>query len=123
MPSAAHSTFSGLDAEAESAAAVEEGNSEPAKQPSLKIRNKAAPKVDSSLKYTDLCGPAVRPAPAGNRQYCPADCPCRTQRESELQKRKDQMQSIVHALGIKKIFQIHMRSEGTSSVERETEQS
>ena len=48
--------------------------------------------------------------------YCSVDCPCRTQRDSELLELKDQMQFIVHTLGIKNIFKTHMRSQGPSSV-------
>ena len=56
--------------------------------------------MDSCFKLTDLCGPAVCPARAGHGMYCPVDCPCRTQQDSELQELKDQMKSIVHTLGI-----------------------
>ena len=76
--------------------------------------------MDSSLISRDVCVPAVCPAPAGQGMYCPADCPCRTQRESELQELKDQMQLIVHTLRMTKIFKTHMPSEGTSSVGRGT---
>ena len=79
--------------------------------------------MDSWLKSTDLCGPAACSAPAGHGMYCPVDCPCRTQRDSELQELKDQMQLIVHTLGTKNIFKTHMRSEGASSVGKETEAS
>ena len=79
--------------------------------------------MESWLKSTDLCGPAVYPAPAGHGMYCPVDCPCRTQRDSELQELKDQMQLIVHTLGIKNIFKTYMRSEGASSVGKGTEPS
>ena len=91
-PSAPHSPLPGLDAAAESAAAVEELILEADKQASLEIRTEGAPKVDFWLKSTDLCGPPVCPAPAGHGMYCPVDCPCRTQRNSELQELKDQMQ-------------------------------
>ena len=100
-PSASHSAYPGQDAAAELAAAVEEGILEAAIQATLEIRARGAPKVDSWLKSTDLCRPAVCPAPAGHGMYCPVDCPCRTQRDSELQELKDQMQSIVHTFGIK----------------------
>ena len=122
-PSAPHSSYPGRDAAAELAAAVEEGILEAAKQASLKIRSEGAPKVDSWLKSTDLYGPAVCSAPAGHGMYCPADCPCCTQRDFELQELKDQMQLIVHTLGLKNIFKTHMRSEGASLVEKETEPS
>ena len=122
-PSAPHSASPGGDAAAELAAAVEEGILEAAKQGSLEIRAQGAPKVDSWLKSTDLCGPAACPAPAGHRMYCHVDCLCRTKRDSELQELKDQMQLIVHTLSIKKTFKTHMRSEGASSVGKETEPS
>ena len=48
-PSAPHSPYPGRDAAAESAAAVDEGIFEAAKQASLQIRAKGAPKVDSWL--------------------------------------------------------------------------
>ena len=70
--------------------------------------------MNSWLKSTDLCGPAVCPAPAGHGMYCPIDCPCGTQRDSELQELKDQMQLIVHTLRIKNILKTQMRSEGAS---------
>ena len=79
--------------------------------------------MDSWLKSTALCSPAVCPAPAGHGMYCRVDCPCRTQRDSELQGLKDQLQVIVHTLGIRNIFKTHMRSEGASSVGKETEPS
>ena len=91
-PPAPHCAHPGRDAAAELAAAVEEGILEAAKQASLEIRDEGAPKEDSWLKSTDLCGPAVCPAPAGHRMYCPVDFPCCTQRDSELQELKDQMQ-------------------------------
>ena len=122
-PSAPHSAYPGRDAAAELAAAVEKGILEAAKQASLEIRAKGALKVDSWLKSTDLCGPAVCPAPAGHGMYCLVDCPCRTQRDSELQALKDQMHLIVHTLDIKNIFKTNMRSEGASSVGKETEPS
>ena len=90
--SAPHSFLPGRDAEGELAAAVEEGILEAAKQASLEIRTKGAQKVNSWFKSTDLWGPAVCPAPAGHGMYCPADYPCRTQQDSELQELKDQMQ-------------------------------
>ena len=55
--------------------------------------------------------------------YCSVDCPCRTERDSELQELKDQMQIIVHTLGIENIFKTHMWSEGASSVGKEMEPS
>ena len=122
-PSVPHSAYPGRDAAGELAAAFEEGILEAAKQASLEIRAGGAPKVDSWLKSTDLCGPAVCPAPAGHGMYCPVDCPRRTQRDSELHELKDQMQVIVHTLGIKNIFKTHMPSEGASSVGKETEPS
>ena len=79
--------------------------------------------VNSWLKSTVLCGPAVCPAPAGHGMYCPPDCPCPTQRDSELQELKDQMQLIVHTLGIENIFKTYMQSEGASSVGKGTEPS
>ena len=91
-PSAPHSSLPGRDAAAELAAAIEEGILEAAKQDSLVIRTEGASKVNSWLKSTDLCGPAVCPAPTGYRMYCPVVCPCCTQRDSELQELKDQMQ-------------------------------
>ena len=99
-PSAPHSAYSGRDAAVELPAAVDEGILEAANQAGLQIRAEGAPKVDSWLKSTGLCGPAVCPAPAGHRVYCPVDCPCRTQRDSGLQELKDQMQLIVHPLEI-----------------------
>ena len=122
-PSAPLSTLPGRDAAAQLAAAIEEGILEAAKQASLEIKTEGAPKVDSWLKSTDVCLPAVYPAPAGHGMYCPADCPCCTQRDSELQELKDQMQLFVHALGIRNIFKTHMRSEGASSIGKETEPS
>ena len=121
--SAPHSFLPGRDAEAELAAAVEEGILEAAKQASLEIRTKGAPKVDSWFKSTDLWGPAVCPAPAGHGMYCPANYPCRTQQDSELQELKDQMQLFVHTLGRKNISKTHMQSEGASSVGKGTEPS
>ena len=79
--------------------------------------------MKSWLKSTDLCGPAVCPAPTGHRIYYPVDCLCRTQRHCELQELKDQMHLIVHTLGIRNIFKTHMPSEGASSVGKETEPS
>ena len=79
--------------------------------------------MDSWLKSTDLCIPAVCPAAAGHGMYCPADCPCRTQQDSELQELKDEMQFIVGTFGMKNIFNSHIRSEGASSVGKETEPS
>ena len=96
---------------------------EAAKQASLEIRAEGAPNVDSWLKSTDLCGPAACSAPTGHGMYCPVHCPCRTQRDSELQELRDQMQLIVHTLGIKNVFKTHMRSEGASSKGKETEPS
>ena len=99
--SAPHSAYLGRDAAAELAAAVEEGILEAAKQASLEIRAQGARKVDSWLTSTDLSGPAACPAPAGHGMYCPVDCPCRTQRDSDLQELKDKMELIVHTWGIK----------------------
>ena len=48
--------------------------------------------------------------------YCPVNCPCGTQRDSEVQELKDQMQLIVHTLGIENIFKTHMRSEGKGAI-------
>ena len=79
--------------------------------------------MDSWLNSTGLCGPTACPIPSGHRMYCPNDCSCRTHRDSELQTLKDQIQFIVHSFGVKNIFKTHMRSEGASSVARETEPS
>ena len=122
-PSAPHSAHPGRDAAAELAAAVEEGILEPAKQLASEIKAQGAPEVDSWSKSTDLCAPAACPAPAGHGMCCPVDSPCCTQRDSELQQLNDQMQSIVHTLGIKNVFKTHMRSEGASSVGKQTEPS
>ena len=79
--------------------------------------------MNSWLNSTDLCRPAVSRAAAGHGVYCPVDCPCRTQRDSELQKLRDKMQLIVHTSGIKNFSKTHTRSEGASSVGEETEPS
>ena len=77
--------------------------------------------MDSWLKSTDLLGPAACPAPAAHRMYCPVDCPCCTERDSELPELKDQMHLIVQTLGIKVFFKTHMRSRGALLVGKETE--
>ena len=55
--------------------------------------------------------------------YCPANCPCRTQRDSELQELKDQKQHMVHTLNIKNLFKTRMWSQGASLVGKETQPS
>ena len=65
-PSATHFAVPGQDAEAELGAAVQEGILEAAKQATLEINTKGAPKVDSWLKSTNLCSSAACPAPAGH---------------------------------------------------------
>ena len=117
-PSFVHSTLPDRDAQAELAAALEEGMVAAAKQASLEIQAEALPKVDSWLKSTVLCGPTICPVPAGHGMYCPNDCSCCTHRDSELHALKAQIQLIVDSLGVKNIFKTHMRSEGASSVEK-----
>ena len=65
-PPTPYSTLPSRDAQAELAAAVEEGILEVRKQASLQIRTEGAQKVASWLKSIDLCGPQVCPAPAGH---------------------------------------------------------
>ena len=79
--------------------------------------------MDSRLNSTGLCGPTACAVPSGHGMYCPNNCSCRTHRDSELQALKDQIQLIVHSLGVKNIFKTHMTSDGASSVARETEPS
>ena len=119
-PSAPHPPVSIRD---DLAAAVEEGILEAARQASLEIRAEGAPQVDSWLRTTEISGPTACSGPSGHGMYCPADCSCRFQRDSELQLLKDQMQLIIQTLGIKDLFKTHMRSEGASSVEQATEPS
>ena len=64
-----HYSLPGRDAAADLAAAVEEGILEAAKHASLDFRTEIAPKVNSWLKSTDLCSPAVCPAPTGQGMY------------------------------------------------------
>ena len=52
--------------------------------------------------------------------YCPIARCCRAHRDSELQELKDHMTLIVHLFAMKNVFNSHMRSEGASSVGRET---
>ena len=117
-PSAPHPSVSIRD---DLAAAVEEGILEAARQASLEIRTEGAPQVDSWLRTTEISGPTACSGPSGHGMYCPADCSCRSQRDSELQLLKDQMQLIIQTLGIKDLFKTHMRSEGASSVDQTTE--
>ena len=119
-PSAPHPPVSIRD---DLAAAVEEGILEAARQASLEIRAEGAPQVDSWLRTTEISGPTACSGPSGHGMYCPADCSCRFQRDSELQLLKDQMHLIIETLGIKNLFKTHMRSEGASSVEQATEPS
>ena len=119
-PSAPHPPVSIRD---DLAAAVEEGILEAARQASLEIRAEGAPQVDSWLRTTEISGPTACSGPSGHGMYCPADCSCRFQRDSELQLLKDQMHLIIQTLGIKNLFKTHMRSEGASSVEQATEPS
>ena len=105
------------------AAAVEEGILEAARQASLEIRAEGAPQVDSWLRTTEISGPTACSGPSGHGMYCPADCSCRFQRDSELQLLKDQMHLIIQTLGLKNLFKSHKRSEGASSVEQATEPS
>ena len=119
-PSAPHPPVSIRD---DLAAAVEEGILEAARQASLEIRAEGAPQVDSWLQTTEISGPTACSGPSGHGMYCPADCSCRFQRDSELQLLKDQMHLIIQTLGIKDLFKTHMRSEGASSVEQATEPS
>ena len=119
-PSAPHPSVSIRD---DLAAAVEEGILEAARQASLEIRAEGAPQVDSWLRTTEISGPTACSGPSGHGMYCPADCSCRLQRDTELQLLKDQMQLIIQTLGIKDLFKTHMRSEGASSVEQTTEPS
>ena len=119
-PSAPHPPVSIRD---DLAAAVEEGILEAARQASLEIRAEGAPQVDSWLRTTEISGPTACSGPSGHGMYCPADCSCRFQRDTELQLLKDQMQLIIQTLGIKDFFNTHMRSEGASSVEQATEPS
>ena len=119
-PSAPHPPVSIRD---DLAAAVEEGILEAARQASLEIRAEGAPQVDSWLRTTEISGPTACSGPSGHGMYCPADCSCRFQRDSELQLLKDQMQLIIQTLGIKDLFKTHMQSEGASSVEQATEPS
>ena len=119
-PSAPHPSVSIRD---DLAAAVEEGILEAARQASLEIRTEGAPQVDSWLRTTEISGPTACSGPSGHGMYCPADCSCRSQRDSELQLLKDQMQLIIQTLGIKDLFKTHMRSEGASSVDQTTEPS
>ena len=55
--------------------------------------------------------------------YGPVDCSCRTRRDFELPELKDEMQLIVHMLGIKNMFKTYMRSEGACSSGTEMEPS
>ena len=119
-PSAPHPPVSIRD---DLAAAVEEGILEAARQASLEVRAEGAPQVDSWLRTTEISGPTACSGPSGHGMYCPADCSCRFQRDSELQLLKDQMHLIIETLGIKNLFKTHMRSEGASSVEQATEPS
>ena len=119
-PSAPHPPVSIRD---DLAAAVEEGILEAARQASLEIRAEGAPQVDSWLRTTEISGPTACSGPSGHGMYCPADCSCRFQRDTELQLLKDQMHLIIQTLGIKNLFKTHMRSEGASSVGQTTEPS
>ena len=119
-PSAPHPPVSIRD---DLAAAVEEGILEAARQASLEIRAEGAPQVDSWLRTTEISGPTACSGPSGHGMYCPADCSCRLQRDTELQLLKDQMHLIIQTLGIKNLFKTHMRSEGASSVGQATEPS
>ena len=119
-PSAPHHSVSIRD---NLAAAVEEGILEAARQASLEIRAEGAPQVDSWLRTTEISGPTACSGPSGHGMYCPADCSCRFQRDSELQLLKDQMHLIIETVGIKNVFKTHMRSEGASSVVQATEPS
>ena len=119
-PSAPHPPVSIRD---DLAAAVEEGILEAARQASLEIRAEGAPQVDSWLRTSEISGPTACSGPSGHGMYCPADCSCRFQRDTELQLLKDQMHLIIQTLGIKNLFKTHMRSEGASSVGQATEPS
>ena len=119
-PSAPHPPVSIRD---DLAAAVEEGILEAARQASLEVRAEGAPQVDSWLRTTEISGPTACSGPSRHGMYCPADCSCRFQRDTELQLLKDQMHLIIQTLGIKNLFKTHMRSEGASSVEQATEPS
>ena len=119
-PSAPHPPVSIRD---DLAAAVEEGILEAARQASLEGRAEGSLQVDSWLRTTEISGPTACSGPSGHGMYCPADCSCRSQRDTELQLLKDKMQLIIQTLGIKDLFKTHMRSEGASSVEQATEPS
>ena len=105
-PSAPHPPVSIRD---DLAAAVEEGILEAARQASLEIRAEGAPQVDFWLRTTEISGPTACSGPSGHGMYCPADCSCRFQRDTELQLLKDQMHLIIQTLGIKNLFKTHMR--------------